>query len=68
MGSPGKSRMAVGGAVGEAVAKALAEGYGDNSKPFHGYYFKVLKGQGPDAPLGKLDYMIEGAMIAGLHW
>jgi hypothetical protein len=54
-----------GGPVGEAVAKALAEGYGDKSKPFHGYYFKVLKGQGPDAPLGKLDYMIEGAMIGG---
>ena len=30
-----------------------------------GYYFKVLRGQGPDAPLGKLDYMIEGAMIGG---
>ncbi|WP_433966384.1 DUF2950 domain-containing protein [Tunturiibacter gelidiferens] len=54
-----------GGPVGEAVAKALAEGYSDKAKPFHGYYFKVLKGQGPDAPLGKLDYMIEGAMIGG---
>ena len=54
-----------GGPVGEAVAKALVEGYADKHKPFHGYYFKVLKGQGPDAPLGKLDYMIEGAMIGG---
>ena len=54
-----------GGPVGEAVAKALAEGYSDKAKPFHGYYFKVLKGQGPDAPLGKLDYMIGGAMIGG---
>jgi hypothetical protein len=54
-----------GGPVGEAVAKALEEGYGEKSKPFHGYYFKVLKGQGPDAPLGKLDYVIEGAMIGG---
>jgi hypothetical protein len=32
-------------------------------KPFHGYYFKVLKGQGPAAHLGQLDYVIEGAMI-----
>jgi hypothetical protein len=54
-----------GGPVGEAVAKALVEGYEDKGKPFHGYYFKVLKGQGPDAPLGKLDYVIEGAMIGG---
>jgi Protein of unknown function (DUF2950) len=54
-----------GGPVGEAVATALVEGYVDKRKPFHGYYFKVLKGQGPDAPLGKLNYMIEGAMIGG---
>jgi hypothetical protein len=50
---------------GEAVAKALVEGYGEKGKPFHGYYFKILKGKGPDATLGKLDYMIEGAMISG---
>jgi hypothetical protein len=54
-----------GGPVGEAVAKALEEGYGENGKQFHGYYFKVLKGQGPAAPLGQLDYVIEGAMIGG---
>jgi Protein of unknown function (DUF2950) len=54
-----------GGPVGEAVAKNLVEGDAAQGKPFHGYYFKVLKGQGPDAPLGKLDYMIEGAMIGG---
>jgi Protein of unknown function (DUF2950) len=54
-----------GGPIGEAVAKALEEGYGDKRKPFHGYYFKVLKGQGPDARLGQLDYVIGGAMIGG---
>lgn len=54
-----------GGPVGEAVANALQEGYVNQRMPFHGYYFKVLKGQGPDAPLGKLDYVIEGAMIGG---
>jgi len=35
----------LGGPVGEAVAKALQEGYTDKSQPYHGYYFKVLKGQ-----------------------
>ena len=53
------------GPVGEAVAKALEEGYVEKAKPFHGYYFKVLKGQGPAARLGQLDYVIEGAMIGG---
>ena len=38
------------GPVGEAVAKALAQGYTSKVPPFHGYYFKVLKGQGPAAP------------------
>jgi Protein of unknown function (DUF2950) len=54
-----------GGPVGETVANGLEEGYVDKQKPFHGYYFKVLKGQGPAAPLGKLNYVIDGAMIGG---
>lgn len=33
--------------------------------PFHGYYFKILKGQGPHAPGGKYGYVINGNMIAG---
>jgi len=54
-----------GGPVGETAAKALEEGYSDKRQPFHGYYFKVLKGQGPAAPLGKMDFVVNGAMIAG---
>lgn len=54
-----------GGPVGEAVAKALAQGYGPDSRAFHGYYFKVLKGQGPAAPLGQMNFVVEGAMIGG---
>jgi hypothetical protein len=33
--------------------------------PYHGYYFKILKKQGPHAPGGKYDYIINGNMIAG---
>jgi len=55
----------LGGPRAEYLADALAEGYTDHSKPFHGYYFKILKGQGSAAPLGKLDFVIEGAMIGG---
>ena len=54
-----------GGPVGEGVAKALAQGYSNRSQPYHGYFFKVLKGQGPAAPLGKMDFVVEGAMIGG---
>ncbi len=53
------------GPIGEAVAKALAEGYSIGKPGFHGYYFKILKGQGPAAPMGRLDYVIEGVMIGG---
>jgi hypothetical protein len=55
-----------GGPIGEAVARAIQEGYSpSNPSGYHGYYFKVLKGQGPAAPLGQLDYVIEGIMIGG---
>ena len=53
------------GPVGEGIARAIAEGYSDRSEPYHGYYFKVLKGQGPAAPLGQMDFVIEGVMIGG---
>jgi hypothetical protein len=54
------------GPVGEEVAKALAEGYsGQRGQPYHGYYFKVLKGQGPAAPMGEMDFVVGGAMIGG---
>ena len=54
-----------GGPVGEAIARALEQGYSKKSEPFHGYYFKVLKGQGPAAPMGEMDFVVNGAMISG---
>ncbi len=54
-----------GGPIGDTVAKALDEGYSIGKGGFHGYYFKILKGQGPAAPMGKLNYVIEGIMIGG---
>lgn len=54
-----------GGPVGEGVAKALTQGYSNRSQPYHGYFFKILKGQGPAAPLGKMDFVVNGAMIGG---
>jgi hypothetical protein len=54
-----------GGPVGEGAAQALQQGYSNRSQPFHGYYFKILKGQGPSAPLGAMDFLVNGAMIGG---
>jgi Protein of unknown function (DUF2950) len=54
------------GPVGEEVAKALQEGYkAERGTPYHGYYFKVLTGQGPDAPMGEMNFVVGGAMIGG---
>ena len=56
-----------GGPVGQGIAKALEQGYTQKSQPqpYHGYYFKVLKGQGPAAQMGQMDFVVDGAMIAG---
>jgi Protein of unknown function (DUF2950) len=54
-----------GGPAGEGIAKAIEQGYTDKSEPYHGYYFKVLKGQGPSAPMGEMDFVINGAMLGG---
>ena len=55
----------LGGPVAEGIAKALEQGYTDKTQPYHGYYFKILKGQGSSAPLGQMDFVVEGAMIGG---
>jgi Protein of unknown function (DUF2950) len=49
------------------VAEAEAEGYSGEKgpQPFHGYYFKILTRQGPDAPGGEMDYMSEGSLKNG---
>ena len=54
-----------GGPIGEKVAAAVARGYSSKAEPYHGYFFKVLKGQGPAAPLGELDFVVKDVMIGG---
>jgi Protein of unknown function (DUF2950) len=53
------------GPVGEAIARAIEQGYSARTEPYHGYFFKVLKGQGPAAPLGQMDFVVKGLMIGG---
>ena len=54
-----------GGPVGEGVAKAIERGYTERTEPYRGYYFKVLRGQGPAAPLGQMDFVVKNVMIGG---
>jgi len=54
-----------GGPIGEKIARAIEQGYTIRSDPYHGYFFKILKGQGPAAPLGEMDFVVEGVMIGG---
>jgi hypothetical protein len=54
-----------GGPVARTIAEAIADGYRDRYEPYHGDYFKVMKGPGPSAPLGALDFVVQGVMIGG---
>jgi hypothetical protein len=54
-----------GGPIGKNIALALDQGYTSGAEPYHGYLFKILKGQGPAAPLGEIDYVVKGVMIGG---
>jgi hypothetical protein len=54
--------------LGPLVARARGEGYkGAGGKPvaYHGYYYKLLTGQGKDAPGGAYDYLVKGKMMGG---
>jgi hypothetical protein len=54
---------------GRLFAAAAKGGYEQTSghphEPYHGYHFRILKRQGPAAPGGTYDYVINGNMIAG---
>jgi DUF2950 family protein len=54
--------------LGELAAEASAEGYKVGSgepQPYHGYYYRILTRQGPNAPGGEMDYVVNGKMIGG---
>jgi hypothetical protein len=56
--------------LGPFAASAQKEGYtagkkGAKPAPYHGYYYRILKAQGKDAPGGAYDYVVKGKMIGG---
>lgn len=57
--------------MGPLVAQAVDEGYGireqgEQPRPYHGYYFKILTAQGPGAPGGAMSYMDGGHLTGGV--
>ena len=52
------------GPIGENIARAIEQGY-TSTEPYHGYFFKILKGQGAAASLGEMDFVVNGIMIGG---
>jgi hypothetical protein len=56
--------------LGDLVAQAAEDGRADSTdrtgpSPFHGYYFKILTGQGRAAPGGARSYVVKGEMSGG---
>jgi Protein of unknown function (DUF2950) len=53
--------------LGEFAAARTAEGYpaGPQRSPYHGYYYRILTRQGPNAPGGEIDYVVRGNMVGG---
>ena len=53
--------------LGPAVATAAAEGYsgGSSPQPYHGYLYKLLVAQGPDANGGEKSYLVDGKQSDG---
>jgi DUF2950 family protein len=47
------------------AAAAITEYPFGEARPYFGYYFKILMGQGPEAPGGARDYRVDGRLIAG---
>jgi hypothetical protein len=55
--------------LGPLAAKEREEGYGNGKnavhEPYHGYLYKILTGQGADAPGGAYDYVANDRLIGG---
>ena len=54
----GEEESPVGPLIGDSARHAAGE-------PYHGYHYRILKGQGAAAPGGRYSYVINGRMVAG---
>lgn len=56
--------------LGAFAAAAASEGYelgteSDEPRPYHGYHYRMLAGQGANAPGGAYDYVVRDSMVGG---
>ncbi len=56
--------------IGPLFAAARDQGYGrkplgEESEPYHGYFYRILTAQGKNAPGGAQNYVVGGKMIGG---
>jgi hypothetical protein len=58
----GETPSPAGPLLADADAGSYERGKG---QPFHGYYFRILKAQGPHAHGGAKDYVVDGSMTGG---
>jgi hypothetical protein len=51
--------------LGPLYASAKAEGYTKGDDSYHGYHYRIIRGQGASAPGGAYDYVVQGRMMGG---
>ena len=62
----GTPKSPVGAFIAQATADGVSiDGVDQSPVPYSGYYFRILTRQGPSAPGGELDYIVNGNMLAG---
>jgi hypothetical protein len=61
----GQKRSPLGDLVAQAAVEGTPLGTTGQPAPFHGYYFRILTAQGPDAPGGAKSYVANGQLSGG---
>jgi hypothetical protein len=51
--------------LGDRIIGQVSAGGEGQPRSYHGYVFRILTAQGPDAPGGAYDYMVKGRLLAG---
>jgi hypothetical protein len=61
----GEEQSPLGPLVGEAKKAGYKKKSGNEPAPYYGYFYRILKAQGRNAPRGAYDYVVNGRMIGG---
>jgi hypothetical protein len=61
----GERESPLGPLAAAAASTGVVHSADDRPTPFHGYIYRMLEKQGPGAPGGAIDYVVNGKMIGG---